>query len=206
MIAEDAFLAIKPLFAALEILGVDYLIGGSLASAVWGVPRSTLDVDLVTNLGDSQTGAFVRLLGNAYYADEEAIRRAVRQQASFNIIHLETMFKVDVFLLKDTPYAQMEFAPRRLIDLGIEPERKAYFSSPEDTVLSKLKWYKLGGGISDRQWYDIVGILKVQTNKLDCRYMDLWARKLGLSDFLSQAWDEAGGDIDGSDNSKAPSG
>lgn len=94
----------------------------------------------------------------------------------------------------------MEFARRRLIDLGIEPERKAYFCSPEDTVLSKLKWYKLGGGISDRQWYDIVGILKVQTNKLDCRYMDLWARKLGLSDLLSQAWDEAGGGIEGSNN------
>ncbi len=206
MIAEDAFLAIKPLLAALEILGVDYLIGGSLASAVWGVPRSTLDVDLVTNLGESQTGAFVRLLGNAYYADEETIRRAVRQRAPFNIIHLETMFKVDVFLLKDTPYVQMEFARRRLIDLGIEPEQKAYFCSPEDTVLSKLEWYKHGGGVSDRQWYDIVGILKVQTNKLDRRYMDRWARKLGFSDLLSQAWDEAGGDIDGSDNSKAPSG
>ncbi len=113
-------MAIEALLSALETLGVDYLIGGSLASAVWGVPRSTLDVDLVTNLHKSQTSALVRLLGDAFYADEEAIQKAVREHASFSIIHLETLFEVDVFPLKDTPYAQEEFARRQLIPLGMD--------------------------------------------------------------------------------------
>ena len=137
---------------ALEALDVPYLIGGSLASAVHGVARATADTDLVADLRLEHAEPLAQAMIDAFYVDAESIRDAVRRRSSFNVIHLETMFKVDVFVRKRRPFAQAQFEHRTAHVIATDPERTAYIASPEDIVLSKLEWYRMGGGVSDRQW------------------------------------------------------
>jgi hypothetical protein len=177
---------------ALEALGVPYLIGGSLASAVHGVVRATLDVDLVADLRPEHVARFVQSLGNAFYADLDAIHDAIRRRSSFNLIHLETMFKVDVFIPKQRPFDQVQLTRRTQQLVATDPERTAYVASAEDTVLAKLEWYQMGGQVSERQWRDVLGVLKVQAGGLDLAYLWRWATELGVAGLLERAEAEAG--------------
>ena len=152
---------------ALESLGISYFIGGSFASAVHGVLRATLDADLVADLHLEHAEPLARALADAFYVNADAIRDAVRHRDSFNVVHLETMFKVDVFVLKDRPFDQSELARRSAQVIASDPERTAYVASAEDTILAKLEWYRMGGGVSQRQWQDVLRILKVQAGRLD---------------------------------------
>ena len=135
---------------ALEALGVPYAIGGSLASAVHGVMRATMDADLVADLRPEHAEPLVRALGDAFYADAEMIRDAIRRHGSFNLIHLGTMFKVDIFVAKPRPFDRSQLARRQLHLLSEDPERHAYVTSAEDIILSKLEWYRQGGEVSAR--------------------------------------------------------
>ncbi len=177
---------------ALEALGVPYLIGGSLASAVHGVVRATLDVDLVADLRPEHAARFAQGLGNAFYADLDAIRDAIRRRSSFNLIHLETMFKVDVFIPKQRPFDQVQLTRRTQQVVATDPERTAYVASAEDIILAKLEWYQMGGQVSERQWRDVLGVLTVQEGRLDMAYLRRWAAKLGVDGLLERALAEAG--------------
>jgi hypothetical protein len=172
---------------ALEALGVLYAIGGSFASALHGVMRATMDVDLVADLRQEDVAPFVQALGEAFYADAEMIREAIGQHRAFNLIHLESMFKVDVFVARPLDFDRAQLARRQMHLLSEDPERRAYVASPEDTVLAKLEWYRLGGEISDRQWRDVLGVLKVQGQRLDLAYMRQMATGLGVQDLLERA-------------------
>lgn len=176
---------------ALEALGVPYMIGGSLASAVYGVARSTLDVDLVADLKMDLAEPLANALRDAFYVDVESIRDAIQRRSSFNLIHLETMFKVDVFVLKRRPYDQAEFDRRTEQVVAAEPERSACVASAEDTALTKLEWYRLGGEGSERQWRDVLGVLRAQEGQLDLAYLRMWAPELGVADLLERALLEA---------------
>jgi len=177
---------------ALEALDVPYLIGGSLASAVHGMARSTADADLVADLRPEHAEPLAQALSEAFYADVEAIGDAIRQRSSFNVIHLETMFKVDVFVHRQRPFDQAQFERRAAQVVASDPERTADVASAEDTVLTKLEWYRMGGGVSDRQWRDVLGVLEVQGERLDLTYLRRWAPALGVADLLEQALVQAG--------------
>ena len=177
---------------ALETLGVDYEIGGALASALQGAYRATADADLVADLRPEQIPRFVELLGNRYYANAEAMAQAVREKRSFNIIHLDTMLKVDIFAVKNTPFAKGACARRQKIPSFNLQERLVWCSSPEDIVLNKLVWCAAGNQISDRQWQDVRGVLGVQKEALDRVYMEHWAAALDVLELLKKAFKEAG--------------
>jgi hypothetical protein len=176
---------------SLEALGVTYLIGGSLASAVHGVVRATLDADLVADLRPEHAEPLAQALGDAFYVDVGAIHDAIRRRSSFNLIHLETMFKVDIFVPKQRPFDRAQFERRTEQVVAIDPERTAYVASAEDIVLAKLEWYQMGGQASERQWRDVLGVLKVQAGRLDQAYLRRWAAQLGLNDLLDRALAEA---------------
>lgn len=176
---------------ALEALGVVYLIGGSLASSVHGVLRATMDADIVADVRFEHAEPLASALRDAFYVDVEAIRDAVRHQGSFNVIHLETMFKVDVFTFKGRLFEESQVRRRVAQVVAADPERTAYVASAEDTVLSKLEWYRSGGEMSDRQWRDVVDVLKVQGDRLDHGYLRHWADVLKVEDLLERAIREA---------------
>jgi hypothetical protein len=177
---------------ALEALGVEYAIGGSLASAVHGVLRATMDADLVADLHMEHAEPLAQALGNSFYADVEMMHDAIRRHASFNVIHLETMFKVDVFVAKPRAFDRSQLARRQLHLLSEDPQIHAYVTSAEDIILSKLEWYRMGESVSDRQWRDVLGVLKVQGDRIDHDYLRRMATTLDVTALLERALDEAG--------------
>lgn len=172
---------------ALEKLNVPYFIGGSLASAVQGVSRATMDADLIAELNEGHILPFTRSLGDAFYFDTETIRAAVHQHGTFNLIHFKTMFKVDIFVSKGRPFDKAQLSRRTRHNLIAGSDASAYLASPEDTILAKLDWYRKGGEVSDRQWQDIIGILRVQRGRLDDAYLRYWASQLDVMDLLTRA-------------------
>ena len=190
MLAEQ--IAVTMMVAdVLDALGVSYAIGGSFASALHGVMRATMDADLVADLRLEHTDPLAQALGNAFYADVEMMRDAVRRHSSFNLIHLETTFKVDVFVAKPRTFDRSQLARRQLYLLSEDPECHAYVTSAEDIILSKLEWYRIGGEVSDRQWRDVLGVLKVQGDRLDRDYLRRMATELKVADLLERAFGEA---------------
>jgi len=171
-------------------LGIAYHIGGSLASSAYGVARSTLDVDIIAEIKPEQASDISENLREEFYVDSEMILDAIQKQSSFNLIHLETLFKVDIFPLRNHPFDQQAFQRRLQKELSEDTSQQLFFATPEDVVLSKLEWYKAGG--SDRQWNDILGVLKVQGDQLDMAYLNHWAKELSISELLEKAIDEAG--------------
>ena len=187
----DILVSLLPLIEALEEFGVSYHIGGSVASSIYGIPRLTIDIDIISNLHQEHVRPLVTRLQEDYYIDEDMIRDAIRHRSSFNIIHLDTMLKVDVYIPKLRPFDQEELH-RVQQEVLLEGARPFYVASPEGTVLYKLEWYKMGGEVSDRQWNDILGVLKVQGTHLDMAYLQRWAAVLQVSDLLERALVDAG--------------
>lgn len=177
----------------LDDLGVRYLVGGSLASSIYGIPRATQDVDIVAELRAGHVEPFAEALRGEFYVDPAVIREALRRGKSFNVIHLATMFKADVFVAADDPWTRGELARARVESIEIPGGTATLrFASPEDTLLHKLTWYRLGDEVSDRQWGDILGILKIQRGVMDETYLDEWAPRLGVEDLLRRARSQVG--------------
>lgn len=177
--------------AVLEQLHIPYLIGGSLASVLYGMVRTTQDADIVAEMGLEHLQPFVSALQDEFYIDDEMIAVAIHRHSSFNIIHLETFFKVDLFIPPLRAFLQSQFARAQRHNFTFATEISAKFATPEDTILAKLEWYRLGGEVSDRQWRDILGIIKTRADKLDLAYLQKWAEEIQVSSLLERAFQEA---------------
>jgi hypothetical protein len=132
--------AFDPVANAFEALQIDYRVGGSVASSRFGVARTTLDIDVVADIRSEHIDDFVARLAATYYVDAESIREAIARQRSFNVIHLRTMIKVDVFVLKRRAFDRFAFTRPRAEPIGEDHSRLFTFSSPEDMILLKLEW------------------------------------------------------------------
>ncbi len=175
----------------LDALGVSYVICGSVATIVHGVVRTTIDTDMIAELKLQHAEALVNALENEFYVELESVERAINFRRSFNIIHKVTMFKVDVFIPKERPFDQAQLAHRIQVEVAHDPIRTAWIASAEDNVLAKLDWFRMGDEVSERQWRDVLGVLKTQTGKLDVSYMHKAAAALGIDDLLEKALHEA---------------
>ena len=171
----------------LERCGVPYVVGGSLASSVSGEPRSTLDIDLVVAMTEADVEPFLATLGGSFHADDHALRRAVRQRSSVNLFHRATSTKVDLFIAGGSPLDRQAMRRRVRLQVASGPDGFLYVYTPEDILLQKLRWYRLGGEVSDRQWRDILGIVLVQEHRLDEHYLRDGAHLLDVTDLLDRA-------------------
>lgn len=174
-----------------EKLRVPYVIGGSLASALYGMVRATQDSDIVAEMHFEHIQPFISALQDEFFIDEAMIAESIQRNSSFNIIHRETMFKVDVFVPHSRPFLKSQLARAQKQTFSFETEVSAKFASPEDTILSKLEWYRMGGEVSDRQWRDILGVLKTRAGELEIDYMLKWAQELRVMDLLTRALKES---------------
>ncbi|MGH2345936.1 MAG: hypothetical protein ACRDG4_11960 [Chloroflexota bacterium] len=180
---------------ALDALKIPYVIGGSFASVAHGIPRATNDSDLVVGVRPDQADrvtALVSRLEGAFLVSLDSALDALAHQGSFNAIHLDSLFKVDLFIPRLRLFEQMRLARGQRYALAQNPVRTAIISSPEDTVLAKLEWYRLGHETSEKQWSDVQGVLKLQGSGMDHDYLRRWARTLGVADLLSRALADAG--------------
>lgn len=188
MIDSEALGVTRQVTAALEALGVPYVIGGSLASIVHGLVRTTMDADIIADLPPRHVAALIEALGDAFYTPgEAAIRQAIERRGSFNLIHLATMFKVDIFLPQARPFDRQQLARRIGERVGGEANERVWVLSPEDVILAKLEWFRLGGESSERQWRDVLGVVKAQGAVLDVAYLRHWAQALQVGDLLQRA-------------------
>jgi len=175
----------------LESLNIAYLVGGSVASGIWGEMRYTQDIDLVADLKESQINLLIDACSPRFYLSEIAIKEAIDLGHSFNLIDRQTGWKIDIFILTQDPFKQSKFHRRQQVSVD-EMGHTLNFSSPEDTILQKLLWYQMTKKQSAQQWRDILGILKLQQPVLDVAYLQQWANFLQLSAALEQAFRESG--------------
>jgi hypothetical protein len=175
----------------LERIGVPYAVGGSLASSLHGIMRSTLDVDILADMKFEHIQPLVTALSSEFYADDEMMRDAIEHHSSFNLIHYETAFKVDIFIRKTRAFDRMQLERRRSAIIATDPEQSVYVVSPEDIILAKLEWFRMGGEVSDRQWGDVMGVLKTRGGDLDRDYLRKWGGELKVGDLLERTLEEA---------------
>jgi hypothetical protein len=188
---NDLLPALEPIISVFEKLGAGYYIGGSVASSSFGIPRTTLDIDIIADLKQEHVEPLFKSLYDDYYIDKDMINEALERKSSFNVIHFATMMKVDIFILKKRAFDREAFRRKKLDTLEIsENSISYYFSSPEDIILSKLEWYQMGGQVSERQWNDIIGVLKVQGKTIDIDYLRKWATEIKVLDIFEKALKE----------------
>lgn len=193
MTAPDLLAAVGPVLDVLREIGVRHYVGGSIASSAHGVARASVDADVVAELRPEHADRLASALRGDYYVPEARVRDGIARRASFNVIHLETMLKVDVFVSKDRPFDRRAMDRARPSAPETGEGRPLPLASAEDTVLAKLEWFRRGGEASERQWADVLGVLRASGESLDRRYLEDGARELTVPDLLARALAEAGG-------------
>jgi len=192
MMAEpQEYLVLKQLTDTLDALKIDYAIGGSIASSVYGKVRFTQDADITVAPFGEKAERLHATLKEDFYMSKDAMAQALSDRGSFNVIHLTSAFKIDIFVRKDDDFYRQLFLRRRRVKLDESLDHLFDIVSAEDIILLKLQWYKSAGCVSERQWSDVLGVLAVQAHLLDMRYLKDWSEKLGLGEMLQKAIDEA---------------
>jgi len=183
MILAEPIAVAQQVGKVFDALGITWLIGGSVASSLHGIPRATQDIDFVADIHSQHVRPMVAALEADFYIDADMIRDALLRRAAFNIIHLPTMTKVDVFTTRTDRLSRQEMDRRCRFSVG---EGHLFLASPEDIILQKLDWHRKSGG-SERQWRDVLGVLKIQQGRLDLDYMREQAQHIGLNELLEEA-------------------
>jgi hypothetical protein len=191
MTEPDLLLAVGPVLRVFRELGVRHYVGGSIASSAHGIARASVDADVIAELSAQHVARLVAALRDGYYVPDDRVRDAVERRSSFNVIHLETMLKVDVFVSRDRPF------DKRAIDRARPTTTEGAeiplpLASAEDIVLAKLDWYRRGGEASERQWTDVMGVLRASGPVMDLSYLRSGAHELRVADLLDRALTEAG--------------
>jgi hypothetical protein len=182
---------IERLADVLDSLGIRYAVSGSLASSLYGTVRFTRDADISVEPFSDIADKFFELLKDEFYVSREAMNEALRSHGSFNVIHFDTAFKIDLFIYGPDEFKGQVLDRARMLRLSETSGRDVSVVSPEDIILLKLRWFKETDCTSERQWTDVLGVLAVQGEALDFDYLAEWARKLGLEELLSRAKAEA---------------
>lgn len=175
--------------AALDSLGCEYFVGGSVASSLHGEPRATNDIDMVVAMAPYRVKAFAEKLGSDFEVDQDMLRDALLRGSCANIFYLPMVTKVDLFAVGSTPYDEVEFNRRQRVRVRSSGE-DLFVKTPEDTILRKLLWYREGGEVSSKQWRDVVEVLRVSQGQLDDAYLTSWSERLRITDLLSKVRDE----------------
>jgi hypothetical protein len=178
--------------AIFDGLGISYALGGSMASSLVGEPRSTVDVDIAIKLEREAGVALLDRVSAEFYVPVDSARVAIGAHSSFDLIDTAHGLKVDLFVLGDGLLDRMQIERRIKITIPCIADG-LWVTSPEDQVLRKLDWYRSSGHESQRQWRDVVGILRVHGDALDVGYLDGTAQELGLRTLLDDARSAADG-------------
>jgi len=182
MTPEDA---LKLLLSKLDECGIPYMIAGSFASNIHGLPRATQDADVVIEVEERILERFLNQLGSAFYWSSQAAMDALAREQMFNVVHLETGFKVDFIICKSRPFSRMEFSRRQpVFYLG----ENRWFATAEDTILVRLEWSRMAD--PERQFIDALNVAKLQRNNLDGAYLKKWAGELNIPDLLKRLFQE----------------
>lgn len=182
-LSDDLATALDPVVRWFETMGVRYYVGGSVASSYHGAMRSTVDVDLVAELELTHLSPLLVELGTDYYASESAIRSAILHHSSFNLIHLSTSFKVDVFVSKGSTFDLLALKRTLVAQVGSPGnEISVAMASVEDIIIAKLLWYRAGNEISERQWDDITRLVKLHRSSLDYHYLQSCSEETTVAD------------------------
>ncbi len=169
---------------------IPYYIGGGLASINYGEPRLTNDADIVIRILPILIPKFVEAFENDFVVSADAVQDALTRRYAFNIIHIETAFKIDFYPVTDEDEMELAaFARRQRVNIGAG---EIWMASAEDVILAKLRWFRKGGEVSEKQWRDVLGVLKVQGERLDFVYLEQMAGRFALADLLEKAREEAG--------------
>lgn len=185
-VGEDAIDIALKVARALTSVGAEYFLGGSLASSLQGEPRATNDIDFVISLPAGRIPALRDALGDDFEVDTDLLREAVLHARSANAFYLPVVTKIDFFGRGYEPFDESEFSRRRETIVRASGE-SLVVKSAEDTVLRKLLWFREGGSVSEKQWRDIVSVLRISQSILDDAYLDAWAARLDLSKLLARA-------------------
>jgi hypothetical protein len=178
---------IRAVASSFRHMTVDFALSGSLCSSIHGEVRFDQNADITVEPFPGREAEFAAAFGKDYYVNAGTIRDAIRGRSSFIVIHLPSGFKVDVFMRKDTPFGRSVLARRLPTVIPGNPPEPIDVVSPEDIILLKLEWFRIGGETSDRQWGDVLGVLRVQAGRLDDAYLDQWAAELKVADLLAKA-------------------
>ncbi|MGM3309625.1 hypothetical protein ACSQ6I_27200 [Anabaena sp. WFMT] len=187
---QDSIALAGELHTFLNAVNIPYYVSGGVASSIHGEPRSTRDLDLVISVQANQIDLLVTTLEAAlYYCPAGAVEDLKQgRERMLNITHTETISNADLYVMDNSPFASSQMSRRRLLD--IEGMPAFWVISPEDLVLQKLLWGR--SSQSEKQWRDVLGILKLQAENLDYGYLADWAEQLALVEVLSQALTQAG--------------